>query len=121
MLNIIRFHSLFHLTYIALLFITDLRGSLLYVLHVLVSYICLRYTFLSQFYINFKMSSLVKLSHIYKRFFHPIQLTLRHISTSKKSQEVCITNAEMTDQEPVILIILLTYLILLDLSILVTF
>lgn len=45
------------------------------------------------------MSSFVKLAHISKRIYRPIQ---RHISTSKKNQEVCITNAEITEQEPVI-------------------
>lgn len=48
------------------------------------------------------MSSLVKLAHISKKICRPIQLTQRFISTSNKNQEVCVTNAEITDQEPVI-------------------
>lgn len=49
------------------------------------------------------MSSLVKLAHISKKGFRPLQLVVqRHISTSKKNQEVCVTNAEITEQEPVI-------------------
>lgn len=48
------------------------------------------------------MSSLVKLAHISKRIYGPIQLAQRQISTSKKNREVCITNAEITEQEPVI-------------------
>lgn len=49
-----------------------------------------------------KMSSLVKFAHISKRFLPPVQLVQRNISTSKKNQEVCISNAEITEQEPVI-------------------
>lgn len=49
------------------------------------------------------MSSLVKFLHVSKKCFRPVQLTQRHISTSKKSQEVCVTNVEITEQEPVIL------------------
>lgn len=50
------------------------------------------------------MSSLVKFLHVSKKCFRPLQLTqCRHISTSKKSQEVCVSNAEITEQEPVIL------------------
>lgn len=48
------------------------------------------------------MNSLVKLHHASKRIIQPVQLIRRHISTSKKSQEVCVTNAEITEQEPVI-------------------
>lgn len=49
------------------------------------------------------MSSLVKLAHISKKGFRPLQfVSRRHITTSKKNQEVCVTNAEITEQEPVI-------------------
>lgn len=48
------------------------------------------------------MSSLVKLSLISKRIIRTVQLTQRLISTSKKNQEVCVTSAELTEQEPVI-------------------
>lgn len=47
------------------------------------------------------MNSLVKFAHIYKRIIRSPQLFQRHISTSKQNQEVCVTNAEITDQEPV--------------------
>lgn len=46
------------------------------------------------------MNSLVKCAHIYKRIIRSFQL-YRHISTSKQNQELCVTNAEITDQEPV--------------------
>lgn len=49
------------------------------------------------------MTSLIKFAHISKRVFQPVQLIQRsHISTSKKNQEVCVSNAEITEQEPVI-------------------
>lgn len=51
------------------------------------------------------MSALVKLAHVSKRIVCPIRLGHRHISTSKKNQEVCVTSAEVTEQEPVMYII----------------
>lgn len=51
------------------------------------------------------MSSLIKFSHYSKRILRPVQLIRCHISTSKKSQEVCVTNAEIAEQEPVIFLI----------------
>lgn len=52
------------------------------------------------------MSSLFKLAHISKRVVRPVQLFQRHISTSKKNQEVCVTGAELTEQEQVIFLII---------------
>lgn len=52
------------------------------------------------------MSSLMKLAYISKKNLRPFQLVVqRFISTSKKNQEVCVTNAEITEQEPVIFLI----------------
>lgn len=48
------------------------------------------------------MTSLIKFANISKRVFRPVQLFQRHISTSKNNQEVCVSNAEITEQEPVI-------------------
>lgn len=47
------------------------------------------------------MSSLLKLAHVSKCIVRPVRLGHRHISTSKKNQEVCVTSAEVTEQEPV--------------------
>lgn len=49
-----------------------------------------------------KMSSLFKMAHISKRVIRPLNICQRNISTSKKNQEVCVTSAEITDQEQVI-------------------
>lgn len=48
------------------------------------------------------MSSLFKLAHVSKKIVRPLQLAQRYISISNKNQEVCVTNAEITEQEPVI-------------------
>lgn len=48
------------------------------------------------------MSSLVRLVQISKKVIRPIPLVQRHISTSKKNQEVCVTNTELAEHEPVI-------------------
>lgn len=49
------------------------------------------------------MSSLVKFANISRKVLWPVQLiNQRHITTSRKNQEVCITDAEITQQEPVI-------------------
>lgn len=49
------------------------------------------------------MNNLIKLFHISKKVFRPVQLAQRHISTSKNNQEVCVTSADITEQEPVII------------------
>lgn len=48
------------------------------------------------------MSSLVRLAQVTKKIVRPMPLVQRHISTSKKNQEVCVTNTELTEHEPVI-------------------
>jgi hypothetical protein len=48
------------------------------------------------------MKSLVKLAQISKKNGQLLQIIRRQISTSKKNQEVCVTNAEINEQEPVI-------------------
>lgn len=49
-----------------------------------------------------KMSSLVKLAQVSKKNVRLFQLVQRQISTSKKNQEVCITNTAINEEEPVI-------------------
>lgn len=49
-----------------------------------------------------KMSSFVKLAQVSKKNGRLLQIIQRQISTSKKNQEVCVTNAEINEQEPVI-------------------
>ncbi|CAI6360859.1 unnamed protein product [Macrosiphum euphorbiae] len=46
------------------------------------------------------MSSLVRLAQVTKKIVRPMPLVQRHISTSKKNQEVCVTNTELTEHEP---------------------
>lgn len=49
-----------------------------------------------------KMSSLIKLAQVSKNNIRLFQIVQRQIATSKKNQEVCVTNAAINEQEPVI-------------------